>query len=939
MVKASPMIRSFNAGEFSALMQGRVDMEFYPASMRRAKNCVLTPQGPVICRSGTRFVTPASDNDAVSELRPFVYNNEQAKVLEFASDRIRFIDEDGVQVYAPQAATIIGTAPFTLNIPALSTVVGAELLLSGFPADFNLNGEIVKVVAIAGSQFVVNRDINNAFAGAGSASLVYSVPIDYTDEERHVLRTLQDVDIMYLLCSTKRTRKLARYGDYDWRLSDVSFVDGPYLPENDTTTTLSIGSTGNAIPDMTTNTAPTGKVATGDGKRNTGTAIAPGGTWLGRTYQLGLPATDYFHAFDASDDTYWAGDKAQTGILEYQTDVAFVCTGYTIYAALDNNDTTYLNTDFSPSTFYFEAWTGSAWKTLDYQDNYVSYDNDRSVFFEFANTVAYSRYRLRILKLVRNGQIEPRVRRLVLQRASSTITITASSVVGINRDVGFATTDVGRLIRLRGADNIWRWLIITERTNSTTVQAQLQSTPFLTAGAVTRWRLGIWSDTTGWPSAGDFFGERLYLGPSNEQPNVLCGSVVGLYENFTHVEDDGTVLDDGGIVHYIRSPQLSRIKWITANERGLLIGTGSQEFTIEKSVASDTNLTQRNIRSNPSTNRGSTDANPVKVDNRVLHVPRNGRSLREFAYSYESDGYVSGNLSRFASHLGVAGFVAQAYAHEPHTIDFVLRGDETVVAVTYNRDEGIVGWGEQDFASGAVESILVIPDKAQQQDTLWLEVRREVDGEDKRYIEYLTRSWDFGMSLDDATYVDSSLVYDGEATDTIYGVQHLEGRDVYGLARQGAGTEESPYVYLTFGPITVEAGRVVLPYEVDHAVVGLGFESAGETSNLENGAAIGTAQGKVKRSNQAVLMVWDSATGEVGQYDDLTAEMKYTPLEFGGDVAEIEAYRLVTGTIEPAVLAAAYSKRGSIAFRRPIDKPLPLNIVAIMPAMMTYDTE
>jgi hypothetical protein len=933
MAKSSPMIRAFNAGVFSALMEGRTDIDFYPASMRSAVNCILTPQGPVICRSGTLFDCPARTDDETSTLLPFIYNTEQAKALEFGSDRIRFINENGIQVYASVSTVVTATTPFQLTAVGLNGGIGDQVVLSGFPADYNLNGEILNIVNVAADVYTFDRNVSASVTAGGDVALVYHVDIDYTEDERQQLRVLQDVDILYLLCGTKRTKKLARYGDYDWRLTDVDFIDGPYLPDPQVGTTISISGTGNAIPVMTSNTLPSG-TATGSSQRD---AIAAAGTFLGRTYALGLPATDYFHAFDESDDTYWASETAQTGTLQYDPATPFVCTGYTIYAALQNDDVTYLNTDFAPSTWYFEGWNGAAWVVLDFQEDYVAYDNNRSVLFEIANTVAYSKYRLRTIAVVRNGQIEVRIRRLTL-RSNVSLTLTASGVAGINGDRGFLITDVGRSIRLRGRDNYWRWLRITAHSSTTEVTAELMHGPFLTTDLIYEWRLGLWSDTTGWPSAGDFFGERMFLGPSNDSPNVLCGSVVGLYENFTHVEQDGVVLEDGAIVHYIKSPQLSRIKWIASNERGMIVGTGSQEFVIERSVASDRNLTPQNIKSNPSTRKGSTNADPVIVDNRILHVPRSGRSIREVAYSLESDGYVSNNMSRFASHLGVPGFVEQAYAAEPHTIDFVRRGDGTVVSLTYNRDEGVVGWGELDFAGAIVESILVIPQIDQQQDALWMQTRRTVNGVEKRYIEHMTRPWDFGMTLDDAVYTDCAIIYDGADTETVYGAQHLEGQQVYGLARSGAGTEESPYEYLTFGPKTVANGAVVLDAPANRVVLGLGFDSEGETARLENGAAEGTAQGKVKRIGSVGGIVWDSACGKIGAWDDFSKEFTYDDFTIVEDYSATERVELKTGMLDPQVLDAAYSKRGSIAFKRPKETPVPFNIVAILPRMMTYDS-
>lgn len=938
MAKASPHIRGFNAGVFSALLEGRTDIEFYPASMRRAVNCILTPQGPVICRSGSRFVVPVSDETEVSSFKAFIYNTEQAKTLEFAADRIRFIDEDGVQVYAPVAATVTNTSPFTLDIPTLTAAPGDEIVFGGFPANFNINGEVAKIVSFAGTVYTMDRDVDLSVTGTGTAELVYAVPISYTEDERRQLKVLQDVDIMYLLCGTQSVRKLSRFGDYDWRLSDVTFIDGPYKPVNDTPTTIVTSGTGNAVPTMTSNTAPSG-TASGSSLRNSGTAVAANGTFLGRTYQIGLPATDYWHAFDNSDDTYWASNTAQTGTLQYTPAAAFVCTGYTIYASLDNNDVTYLNTDFAPSTFFFEGYDGANWITLDYEENYVAYDHDRSIFFEFQNTVAYAAYRLRVLKVVHNGQIEARVRRLVMRSATAAdLTLTASDVVGINRDTGFKQTDIGRLIRVLGSDNSWRWLIIKSVTSTTVITAALQNTPFLTTKATTDWRLGIWSDTTGWPATGDFFLDRLYLGPSNEDPNVVCGSVVGLYENFTHVEEDGEVLDDGGIVHYIKSPQLSRLKWLISTDKGLVAGTGSQEFLISKSSLTDRNLTPANIQSVPTTSRGSTDANAIKVDKQILHVPRSGRLLRELSYDINSDGLVSSNLSRFSSHLGVPGFTAQAFANEPHTIDWVLRGDGSLVALTYNKDEGVVGWGNQDFAGAIVESILVIPQKDQQQDALWLETRRTINGQDRRYIEYMTRPWDFGMTLDDAIFVDCAIVYDGTATTTLYGAQHLEGQTVYGLARVGTGTDDDPYAYQPIEPTAVVNGSIELPFEAEHVVLGLGYDSEGEISRLENGAASGTSQGLKKRIPWSGLLVWDTAAGQLGTYSDDTETYDYEDIEIPGAMNESDQLKLYTEILPRVQLDSGYSTRGTISFKRPKETPVPFNLVALMPNLDTEDT-
>ena len=88
MAKVSPMLRSFNAGEFSALLDGRVDLDRYPASAHKMLNAVAAPQGPAICRSGTAYVHHAFGNAARIALIAFVFSNEQAKLYrDWETDR------------------------------------------------------------------------------------------------------------------------------------------------------------------------------------------------------------------------------------------------------------------------------------------------------------------------------------------------------------------------------------------------------------------------------------------------------------------------------------------------------------------------------------------------------------------------------------------------------------------------------------------------------------------------------------------------------------------------------------------------------------------------------------------------------------------------------------------------------------------------------------
>lgn len=928
MPKASPNIRSFNAGEFSELLAGRVDLDRYPASLRSLVNYIAAPQGPAISRSGTAFIAPVSDETKYSNIIPFVFSNEQAKILEFASDRIRFFDEDGVQVFPSVSASVVSGAgaAIEINAPGLDASVGDQVVLSGFPLSYNLNGEIANVTAAAGDDYTLDVLYPAEAVVNGSVAKVYHVACDYTSVQRRNLRFVQSVDVVYLLSPTASPRKLSRYDDYDWRLEDVVFVDGPYMPTNDTSTTLTPGGTGNAVPTMTNNTTPSGECK-GNGNRPAiaGTKSVPV-EFLGRDLTYGLDASEFYYAFDGDDDTYWAADAEQKGNIRYDAASSFVCDGYTIYVATDNQDLTYTSKDYAPSDFVFEGSNdGVAWDILDEQEDYVLYDGNKSVFIEIENETSYSKYRLRTRGLTRNGLIEPRIRRLTMrEKNAAAFTLTASSVVGINNDAGFKNTDKGRLVRLRGSDQSWRSCEITNVASSTQVTVKLLGEPLLDLKPIKQWRLGYWSDTTGWPSVGTFFEDRFWLAGSEEFPDMFAGSVTGGYEIFSQTDTFGVVLDDNAVVGRLNSRRLSKVRWMSSDVRGLLIGTGSEEYTV--AAPNSEPLTARNIVARPSTRRGSADVEPVRVDSQTLYVQRSGRAIREFAYVFEADGYKSPSMSQLASHLGAVPFAEMDYAAEPHSIVWVRRDDGSLVGLTYNRDENVVGWHRHDLSGGRIDALAVIPQKDQLQDALWVVVRRTVNGADRRFIERLTRFWDFDTDLSEAHFVDCGLRYVGDPAGVMYGLQHLEGATVYGLV------DAKPV-----GPLTVENGSVTLPYDGANVVLGLGYDSVAVLPRLENGAADGTAQGKIRRMHNVVISVWNSFNGEVGVYNQQESSFVYEPMEYPGRYDEFEDVELYTGMIGPFNLSPGYDQDGFLSFRRPKESPLPFNIVAIMPQLHTQD--
>ena len=82
---------SFNAGELSPSMAGRVDQDKYFSGTDTQFNFLPQLQGPTVRRGGTRDIGAAkSDMAAKGPLIDFVFNTEQSYVLEFGDFYIRF---------------------------------------------------------------------------------------------------------------------------------------------------------------------------------------------------------------------------------------------------------------------------------------------------------------------------------------------------------------------------------------------------------------------------------------------------------------------------------------------------------------------------------------------------------------------------------------------------------------------------------------------------------------------------------------------------------------------------------------------------------------------------------------------------------------------------------------------------------------------------------
>ncbi|QLF88248.1 tail tubular protein B [Pelagibacter phage Greip EXVC021P] len=497
----------------------------------------------------------------------------------------------------------------------------------------------------------------------------------------------------------------------------------------------------------------------------------------------------------------------------------------------------------------------------------------------------------------------------------ATSTVTASSTTGINSNQGFLSTDVGRLLHITDGH-----LKITSVTSTTVVVGTVIVDLGITT-PVTDFALGSFSDTTGYPACVTFFEQRLVFAGTTAQPQTLFFSRSADYENFDDQYHE-TVADDDAIVYTIASNQVNAIRFLTAT-RTLIIGTAGGEFAVNGAGVGEA-ITPTNILINKQSNHGAANVDGIAVGNATLFLQRAKRKIRELAYNFDVDGYVAPDLTILAEHVTESGITQMAYQEEPNSIVWCVRTDGQLLGFTYQREQQVTAWHRHifggSFGSGnaVCESVEVLPtDNSEYQ--VWVIVKRTIDGATKRYVEYL-HNQDFDETDDTSfNYLDSQLAYNGSATTTISGLDHLEGEEVSILA-DGA----------THPNKTVSSGAITLDRSSTKVKVGLPYVSLLQTMRIDAGAQNGTSQSKTKRIYEITARLYESIGIEIGPDLD---NMERIPFRSSANLMD-SGVNVFTGD-KDIEFRGNYETDGFIFVRQ--NQPLPLTILSLYPKLQTND--
>lgn len=621
----------------------------------------------------------------------------------------------------------------------------------------------------------------------------------------------QSADVMWICHPDYEPRTLTRTAHTTWTLAAFQVEDGPYLETNVTSTKLTPASTANLTSIAGTATASSAAV---DG-------TAAGDCWdqnTGNHISVNVRAGWVAYAFTAG---------------------TYVCDAYFMTANV--------NGDLMPIVWRFEGYDGSSWVTLDSRPGEVGWAGGETRFFKFNNTTAYSAYRIIWTAQGNTATAYTQIAEIGLHQSVATQTafnLTASAVTGINDGAGFATSDVGRHIRLLGTDNRWRWAKVIARTSTTVVTIKLYEHALPDAQPIVNWRLGAWCTVEGWPDSVGLFEERLAFGKRFR----INASKTGDLDNFALGEAD----DDGLEFLQAGGGQANDIVWIADSDGALVVATSGGMRSLSGSGI-DEALTPSSFKNRRSRTAGAARVRPVDAGRSFMYVGRSRRAIHELQ-SDQTGRFASSDIGTISEHIPKRGVVEIAYQEDPDPVLWFPLDTGELAGYTHQPDEAVRGMHRHilggSFGAGVavVESCCVTPGQ-DAPDDVWLIVKRSINGSTKRYIEIMQPAFEYG-TLADGFHVDCGLTYSGASTNTITGLSHLAG--------QAVSVQAGSSIYT--GLVVSGAGVVTLPggAQTTYAHIGLPYISYGHTLELDVGGRDGSRVGRRKKVSEIILSLFET---------------------------------------------------------------------------------
>lgn len=411
----------------------------------------------------------------------------------------------------------------------------------------------------------------------------------------------------------------------------------------------------------------------------------------------------------------------------------------------------------------------------------------------------------------------------------------------------------------------------------------------------------IFASTSNYPAAASYFEQRRCFAGTITQPQNIWMTKSGTESNVSY---SLPIRDDDRIAFRVAAREANTIRHIVPLTQLLLL-TSAAEWRVT-SVNSDA-ITPSTISVRPQSYVGASNVQPVIINNTLIYGAARGGHVRELAYSWQANGFVTGDLSLRAAHLfDTFDIVDMAYSKAPQPVVWFVSSSGNLIGLTYVPEQQIGAWHWHDSAGGVFESCCVVAEGSE--DVLYVIVRRTINGSSVRYVERLS-SRDFATPAD-SFFVDCGLTYSGAPATVISGLDHLEGEEVSILADACVHPRR-----------VVTGGAITLDQEASKVHVGLPITADIKTLPVAMQVDGSFGQGRFKNVNKVWMRVHGSSGIFVGPSEDRLVEAKQRTTESPGSPPDLKTQEI------QVMLSNAWGDSGQV-FVRQAD-PLPLSVLSM----------
>ena len=366
---------------------------------------------------------------------------------------------------------------------------------------------------------------------------------------------------------------------------------------------------------------------------------------------------------------------------------------------------------------------------------------------------------------------------------------------------------------------------------------------------------------------------------------------------------------DDSITFTIKAQQVNEVRHFVSLNALLALTSGGEWKLTE---GQDDVLTPETIGAKIQSYNGASWVSPVVIDDTAIYIQAKGARVRDLSYTFQNDKYSGNDLSVMSEHL-FEGYTIEemAFAKEPYGVMWAVRDDGVLLGLTYQREHQVWAW-HQHTTDGTFESVITIEEGSR--DTPYVIVRRTINGENVRYVEYMEQR--FETDPMDVFCVDSGLSYNGSAITEVGGLWHLENKNVAAVAD---GNEVTG--------LTVTNGQITLPQAAEKISVGLAYTPVIETLEIDSAASNITLKDKEMNVAKLTIEFYKTRGGWVGPINQGVVG-KLNEIKPRFDVDSYTAIQLRTYKAEIFV-EPDWNKSGAVRIEQ--RAPFPMAILSVIP--------